>query len=107
MKDKLVIKCKQNFKKNLNFSLNILYFYKSPTVQVSAEDWNVKDVFVPQVPQEWDVGCVLLQDDFPLQYSTFLDSTKHICIQPEVSQKSPKLEPALNKVNKEIKKLSD
>ena len=39
MKDKLVIKCKQNFKKNLNFSLNILYFYKSPTVQVSAEDW--------------------------------------------------------------------
>ena len=56
---------------------------------------------------EWDVGCVLLQGDFPLQYSTLLDSTRNICMRPETSQKPSKLETALNKVNKEIKKVSD
>lgn len=78
-------------------------------MQTLAENWNVKDAFVPQAPNkwEWDVGHVLLQGDFPLQCSALLDSTRHIYIQPEVFQKPSKLELALNKVNEEIKKLSD
>lgn len=77
-------------------------------MQGPTEDWNGKDVFVPQVPDKWkwDVGHVL-ECDFPLQYSALLDSTRHICIQAKVFQKPSKLEPALNKVRKEIKKLSD
>ena len=29
---------------------------------------------------------VLLQGNFPLQYSTLLDSTRSICIRPKISQ---------------------
>ena len=49
-------------KKKKNFSLNILYFYKLSTTQAPAKEWDVKDVFVPQMPDEWewDVGSVLL-----------------------------------------------
>ena len=73
-------------------------------MQAPAEDWNVKDVFVPQVPDKWkwNVGRALLQGDFPSQCSALLESTRHIYIQSEVFQKPSKLEPALNKVNKEI-----
>ena len=48
--------------KTTNFSLNILYFYKLSTTQAPAKERDVKDVFVPQMPDEWewDVGSVLL-----------------------------------------------
>ena len=70
-------------------------------MQTLAENWNVKDVFVPQAPNkwEWDVGHVLLQGDFPLQCSTLLDSTRNSCIRPEIYQKTYKPEAALNEVN--------
>ena len=41
-------------KKKTNFSLNILYFYKLSTTQAPAKEWDVKDVFVPQMPDEWE-----------------------------------------------------
>lgn len=64
-------------------------------------------MYVPRIVDnlEWNIGCIQLNCDFPVEYATILNTSRHICIQTESVQKPFKLKDVFSTMSATVNKL--